>query len=223
MPYGRIRRSTGIAVPAVRCRDVEARVVGVGGPVQREPDGAERGVRRRRRTRPGGGGRRRSAGADGDLGPRRRWRRACSRGRPAGSARRRDQRDTECRSEQPLHAIVLGWMVIEAPVALRTCETPSPAFRGRRQRVDGPASFAGISRIRFRGSVAFATLSAHEALPGGGVRLSADGTPFGRPAYPRLPTGSPDGWLARSPSQATMSSRTDGPSGSLCSSWRSPG
>jgi hypothetical protein len=35
----------------------------------------------------------------------------------------------------------------------------------------GPASFAGTSRIRFGGSVAGATLSAHEALPGGGVRL----------------------------------------------------
>ena len=43
--------------------------------------------------------------------------------------------------------------------------------RGRRRRVDGPASFAGTSRIRFRGSVALATLSARDALPGGGIRL----------------------------------------------------
>ena len=179
----------GIAVPAVRGRHVEARVVRVGGPVQREPDRPERGVRGGRR------GRRGWRRASGDpIGPT-----ATSvpdgvaaglagRASPAGSARRGDERDTECRGEQPLHAVVPGWMVMEAPVAHRTCETPSPGFRGRRQRVDGPASFAGISRIRFRGSVALATLSAHEALPGGGVRLSADGTPSGRPG----PSG-PDG------------------------------
>src|SRR6478609_5641330 len=62
-------------------------------------------------------------------------------------------------------------------------------FRGRRQRVDGPASFAGTSRIRFRGSVAIATLSAHEALPGGGIRLCTDGTPCVRPARPYGLTG----------------------------------
>ena len=48
-------------------------------------------------------------------------------------------------------------------------------------RVDGPASFAGTSRIRFRGSVAVATLSAREALPGGDIRLSRDGTSSDRP------------------------------------------
>ena len=43
---------------------------------------------------------------------------------------------------------------------------------GRRHRIDvRPASFAGTSRIRFGGYVAYATLSALEALPGGGVRL----------------------------------------------------
>ena len=44
-------------------------------------------------------------------------------------------------------------------------ETPPPKERGRRQRVGGPASFAGTSRIRFRGSVALATLSARMRSP----------------------------------------------------------
>src|SRR5215212_8298453 len=47
-----------------------------------------------------------------------------------------------------------------------------PRIPGTASRSDGrPASFAGMSRIRFGGSVALATLSALEALPGGGIRL----------------------------------------------------
>src|SRR5882672_8272590 len=37
-----------------------------------------------------------------------------------------------------------------------------------------PASFAGMNQIRFGGSVASATLSAHWALPGGDFQLPCD-------------------------------------------------
>src|SRR6185312_9803557 len=44
-----------------------------------------------------------------------------------------------------------------------------------------PASFAGTSRIRFGGSVAIATLSALDALPGGGVRLYPERSTLSQP------------------------------------------
>ena len=78
--------------------------------------------------------------------------------------------------------VVLGGHRSGLHVRLEKCETPPPKDRGRRQRVGGPASFAGTNRIRFRGSVAFTTLSAHRALPGGGIRLCVDGTPSVRHA-----------------------------------------
>ena len=72
-----------------------------------------------------------------------------------------DRRD----DQESLHraAIVgLHWRCSDLDLVTRKDAAEDP---GRRQTSRGPASFAGTSRIRFRGSVAVATLSAHMRSP----------------------------------------------------------
>ena len=113
-----------------------------------------------------------AAGSDGRRGRRR--------GRTTARSRRTQRRR---RGRRLRRAVWVGMGLDIGSPSSNMRERRLRATRGRRQRVDGPASFAGTSRIRFRGSVAVATLSAHEALPGGDIRLCRDGTPSSvRPA-----------------------------------------
>ena len=134
--------------------DVEPGVVRVRRPVEGQPDG-------RRRRRPDGDGGRprrrrrgRAGGAEDDGG-----RRPASRRRPR---RRRTARRQRAR-RGGVGMDCAGPRDGSRPALEH--ENAASGCRGRRQRVDGPASFAGTSRIRFRGSVAIATLSAHGRSP----------------------------------------------------------
>ena len=82
---------------------------------------------------------------------------------------------------------------------------PPPPSRGRRRRDSGPASFAGMSRIRFCGSV----VGPHSQRSRAPRRRYSVAVSVAR--------------RDRSGSQAMTSAMTSRPSGSLWSSWRRPG
>ena len=142
------------------------------------------------------------------------------RGSPAGLPRwvpatRGEQHDGDTQREQPLHANRRQSMVIEAPVAHRSTKRRSRDSEQLDESTGLLPSPVLAGSMRFRGSVALAALSAHKAewvLWPEWVHRSASG--------PSPPTGSQTvGWPPFA-QPATMSSRTDGPSG-WGSSWRS--
>ena len=202
-------------------------MVGVRGPVEREPDDVGVGrVDRRGRRRDGG---------------RRGWRGRSMRDRRGGAV--------------AVGTGVVDAPQADTTSASATESAATTRFRGRDTWTSGsirpcprdgtasdrcgPASFAGTSQIRFGGSVAEATLSALRALPGGGLWLSRDVTPrrsgptAAGPARRRVPVPSrpraAECRVARargascSRSQPTISATISGPDGSLSVSWRRSG
>ena len=140
-----------VGVGPVLLGDVEPDVVRVRGPVEGELDrrgrrsGAGRRARRRRSRRWGRRPARRRTGRSGG------W------ARPTGRAGPDDDRpDGEGDAE---------WWTLHAGPDLPTRTKPPLPWSGNGVESGRPASYTGMSRIRFGGSVALATLSARSRSP----------------------------------------------------------